>query len=546
LTAGLTGLILIINMDKSIRADYLVIGSGLAGQFFALKASDSGSVIIVTKRKRTESSTHYAQGGIASVVDDKDSFDSHMKDTLEAGAGLCDPAIVEMVVTSGPERVRELIDLGVKFTRRRGRGEYDLAREGGHSRRRILHAEDLTGLEIERVLLSRLNRKRNVKLYENHIAVDLITTEKLSRKDKEQRCLGAYVLDTRSGEVKTFSAKVVVLAAGGGGKAYLYTSNPDVATGDGVAMGYRAGCQISNMEFVQFHPTCLYHPHAKSFLISEAVRGEGARLKLINGAPFMRRYHPKAELGPRDTVARAIDHEMKFRGDDHVLLDISHRSDKYIRNRFPNIYRTCKSLGIDMAREPIPVVPAAHYLCGGIKTDRDGGSGLKGLYVIGESACTGLHGANRLASNSLLEALVFAHRAVERSGEEVKKPVRKRELPPWDIGHAVDSDESVVVSHNWDELRRTMWNYVGIARTNKRLDRAMHRIKLIQDEIGEYYWDFIITSDLVELRNIATLAELIIRSAIMRKESRGLHYNLDYRQQEERFRKDTIIKRPGR
>jgi L-aspartate oxidase len=276
------------------------------------------------------------------------------------------------------------------------------------------------------------------------------------------------------------------------------------------------------------------------------VRGEGARLKLINGAPFMRRYHPKAELGPRDTVARAIDHEMKFRGDDHVLLDISHRSDKYIRNRFPNIYRTCKSLGIDMAREPIPVVPAAHYLCGGIKTDRDGGSGLKGLYVIGESACTGLHGANRLASNSLLEALVFAHRAVERSGEEVKKPVRKRELPPWDIGHAVDSDESVVVSHNWDELRRTMWNYVGIARTNKRLDRAMHRIKLIQDEIGEYYWDFIITSDLVELRNIATLAELIIRSAIMRKESRGLHYNLDYRQQEERFRKDTIIKRPGR
>ncbi len=526
----------------SVKCDFLVIGSGVAGMFFALKARESGSVVIVTKRDRRESSTHYAQGGIASVIDVKDSFDSHIQDTLEAGAGLCKQDIVEMVVTSGPERIQELIQLGVKFTRR-GRNGYDLAREGGHSQRRILHAKDLTGQEIERALIAACDSKRNIKFLEHHIAVDLITTEKLGRRGDGHACLGAYVLDTRTGEVKTFSARVVVLATGGGGKAYLYTSNPDVATGDGVAMGYRAGCEVANMEFVQFHPTCLYHPQAKSFLISEALRGEGARLRLVEGSYFMRRYSPKAELAPRDTVARAIDHEMKFRGDDHVLLDISHRSSNFIRRRFPNIYRTCRSFGFDMTRQAIPVVPAAHYMCGGVRTDRDGVTRIKGLYVIGESACTGLHGANRLASNSLLEALVFAHNAAVKAGKEVKGPSPRIAIPSWDIGRAVDSDESVVVSHNWDELRRTMWNYVGIVRTNKRLDRALRRIRLIQEEIAEYYWDFIITSDLVELRNIATLAGLIIESAIARKESRGLHYNLDYRQEEHKFHSDTVLVR---
>ncbi|HUT55438.1 MAG TPA: L-aspartate oxidase [bacterium] len=529
-----------------IETDYLVIGSGIGGLSFALKAALSGSVAVVTKREAAESSTRYAQGGIASVLDHKDSFQSHISDTLEAGAGLCHQDAVELVVTSGPERIRELIEIGVKFTRREGpkKSEYHLTREGGHSQRRIIHAEDLTGAEVERALIEACRRNKAIRLYEFHTAVDLITHEKIKAAKKQRpRCLGAYVLENRTGEVHTFSAKAVVLATGGVGKVYLYTTNPDIATGDGLAMAFRAGCPVANLEFVQFHPTCLYHPLAKSFLITEAMRGEGAVLKRMDGSRFMRAYNPKEELAPRDVVARAIDNEMKVRGDDHVLLDVTAKSPAFIKKRFPNIYKTCKGYGLDITRRPIPVVPAAHYQCGGVVTDLAGRTGLPGLYAIGETACTGLHGANRLASNSLLEALVFAHRAAEDAAEEAKKAGPAVAVPPWDIGHAVDSDEAVVVSHNWDEIRRAMWNYVGIVRTNKRLERALTRIMMVQREIHDYYWDFLLTSDLVELRDIALVAELIVRSAISRKESRGLHYNLDYRATEDAWKKDTVVTR---
>jgi L-aspartate oxidase len=533
-----------------INTDFLVLGSGIAGLSFALRASDVGSVAVVTKRSMEESSTKYAQGGIASVLSEEDSFDLHIQDTLEAGAGLCHEDAVRVLVESGPLRIRELMDWGAHFTFRESDGEVgvlDLGREGGHSRRRIVHAADLTGLEVERALIKEIASRPNVQIFENHTAIDLITRGKLDKSitagSSQDFCCGSYALNNDQGVIETFMAPVVMLATGGAGKVYRYTSNPDVATGDGIAMAYRAGAHIANMEFIQFHPTCLYHPQAKSFLISEAVRGEGGILKLKDGTPFMDDYHPLASLAPRDIVARAIDKEMKKRGDDHVMLDISHLPGYQIRERFPNIYRECSSFGYDMTEEPIPVVPAAHYTCGGVLTDLDGRTSLKGLFACGEVACTGVHGANRLASNSLLEAVVFSQRAFSAACEDKAEPaIEPDHIPEWDTGKAVDSDEMVVVSHNWDEIRTCMWNYVGIFRSDKRLMRAKKRIDILQDEIKQYYWDFHVTSDLLELRNIATVADLIIRSAMNRKESRGLHFNIDYPQRDdENWRRDTIL-----
>jgi len=511
--------------------DFLVLGSGIAGLSYALKVAERGRVAIVTKKNRAESNTNYAQGGIASVTSKEDSFELHVRDTLEAGAGLCKEAVVRTIIQEGPSRIAELIQRGMQFTEREvprtnGARELDLGKEGGHSKRRILHAKDVTGREIERALLAAVAARPNIQIFENHLAIDLITSRKAGQGGAN-RCLGAYVYDKARGAVETFAASVTLLATGGCGKVYLYTTNPDIATGDGVAMAHRAGAPVANMEFIQFHPTCLYHPKAKSFLVSEAVRGEGAVLKTIEGVEFMGRYHPLKSLAPRDIVARAIDTEMKKSGADHMLLDITHKPAPFIIERFPNIYRTCLSYGIDMTKEPIPVVPAAHYQCGGVVTTVVGATEISGLYAVGEVACTGLHGANRLASNSLLEALVCAHRAAEQvSAAELPAPLAQ--LPAWQSGNAHNPDEMVVVSHNWDEIRRAMWDYVGIVRTNKWLERAQKRIANIQEEIQQYYWDFIVTSDLLELRNIATVAELIVACALQRPESRGLNYNLDY------------------
>ena len=527
-----------------VNSDFLVIGSGIAGLAFALQAAKHGKVAMVTKREITESATNYAQGGIASVFSQEDTFDAHVEDTLVAGAGICNEEVVRMVVEEGPKVIRSLIDWGVKFTT--SGDTYDLTREGGHSQRRILHADDVTGREIERALVAAARENPNIEIFEYHIAIDLITEAKVKRmRVKPNRCIGAHVLDINEGFVRTFSSKITLLATGGAGKVYLYTCNPDVATGDGVAMAYRAGATIANMEFMQFHPTTLFHPHAKSFLISEAVRGEGAVLKRRDGTAFMEKYHHLKDLAPRDIVARAIDNEMKTYGDDCVYLDITHKDPEYVRNRFPNIYQTCLDYGLDMTVQPLPVVPAAHYLCGGVAVDLNGETDLQHLYAIGEVAFTGLHGANRLASNSLLEAAVYAGRAYEHAVAQLRSNhFDYPDIPEWDSGTATNSDEMVVVSHNWDEIRRFMWNYVGIVRSDKRLERAMRRIRLIQEEIEDYYWDFIITSDLIELRNIATVAELIIMCAQSRTESRGLHYTIDYPERDDiHCKKDTFIKK---
>ncbi len=509
--------------------DVLIIGSGGAGLSHALQLPAGLRVAVLSKSRLQEGCTLYAQGGISAVTHPEDTFESHIEDTLNAGAGLNRPEAVRFAIEKAPEVVHWLIDLGVPFTRhkdKRGQQDFHLTREGGHSRRRVLHSADATGRAIEDTLVARARQRPNITLFEHHIAIDLITGAKLGLE--ENRCLGAYILDLERHHVEVFAARNVVLATGGASKVYLYTSNPDTSSGDGIAMAWRAGCRVANLEFNQFHPTCLYHPKAKSFLITEAVRGEGGRLLLPDGEAFMPRFDDRGDLAPRDIVARAIDHEMKRLGLEHVLLDISHKPAPFIREHFPTVYARCRELGIDMTLGPVPVVPAAHYTCGGVITDLNGRTDLPGLYAIGEVACTGMHGANRMASNSLLECLVFAAAASEDIAARIDGIMRPPPLPEWDESRVRDSDEEVVVSHNWDELRRCMWNYVGIVRTNKRLQRAARRVELLQQEIQEYYSNFRVSNDLLELRNLAQVAELIIRSAQLRKESRGLHYNLDY------------------
>jgi L-aspartate oxidase len=523
------------------HVDFLVLGGGIAGLSFALEAASQGSVLVLTKRQRSEGSTQYAQGGVASVLGPDDAFDLHVQDTFIAGAGLNKPEAVEVTVREGPDRIRWLLSLGVELDRE-APDRLHLTREGGHSRRRVAHAKDTTGREIERALLAACDA-RGIRIVEDQIAVDLITSGKAGLGGPN--CvLGAYVLDRASGQVATISAGVTVLATGGAGKAYLYTSNPDVATGDGVAMAYRAGASVANMEFFQFHPTCLFHPQAKSFLISEALRGEGGILRNGAGEAFMSRYDARKELAPRDIVARSIDAEMKRRGDECAFLDMTHLPKAFLLEHFPHIYATCKEFGIDMAGQPIPVVPAAHYQCGGVVTDLMGRTSVPRLFAIGEVSCTGLHGANRLASNSLLEGLVFGRRAALRAVDDLAQasgPAPR--IPDWNAGDALAPEEGVVVAHNWDEVRRVMWNYVGIVRTTKRLERARTRLTVLRAEIRDYYWQYRLTPDLVELRNLADVAMLIVECARQRKESRGLHYMVDYPNTDERWLRDTVLTR---
>lgn len=535
------------------KTDFLIVGSGIAGLSYALKVAEFGRVTIVTKKKIQKTNTALAQGGIAGVFSELDSFDLHYQDTLKAGDGLCTQEVVKMVVENGPGRIKELVGLGARFNMA-GDGEYAFAlgQEGGHSAKRIVFAQDLTGKEIEETLVANVKKHPDITILEDHIAVDLITCSTSVRNglvvtQHENICCGAYVLNNSTGKIDTFYAGITLLATGGASKVYLYTSNPDIATGDGIAMAFRAGASVANLEFVQFHPTCLFHPEAKNFLISEAVRGEGAYLIDEKGLRFMEKYSPDKELACRDVVARAIDNELKKTGASSVFLDISHRDAGFVRERFPNIYARCLEYGIDMTKDPIPVVPAAHYMCGGVATDLNGKTDVQRLYAVGETACTGLHGANRLASNSLLEALVYSHNAYESSVAVFKALGDKvtLTLDPWDETNTTDSDEAIVVSHNWDEIRRLMWNYVGIVRSDKRLERALRRIENIRKEINEYYWDFKVTADLIELRNLALVAELIIKSALMRKESRGLHYNIGYPHRDDKnWLHHTILRKP--
>ena len=531
-------------MNETVhRHDVLILGSGAAGLSLALRLHPDLSVALVSKRALNEGSTRYAQGGISAVFDAQDSLASHVEDTLRAGAGLCDPRVVRQVVERGPHNIRWLLDQGVAFTRGEeysSAGGYHLTREGGHSHRRVVHAADATGAAVAQTLESRVRERPGVCLFEQHIAVDLITSRHLGRADT-QRCEGAYILDLATGLVETFLARFVVLATGGANKVYLYTSNPDVSTGDGIAMAWRAGCRVANMEFMQFHPTCLYHPQARSYLISEALRGEGAQLLLPDGERFMPRFDARAELAPRDIVARAIDHEMKRLGSACVYLDISHRPADFVIGHFPTIYARCLELGIDITREPIPVVPASHYTCGGVMVDHQARTDLPGLYASGETAYTGLHGANRMASNSLLECLVYSESAAQDIEHQMSKRPTPLAAPPWDESRVTEPDEEVVVTHNWEELRRFMWDYVGIVRTNKRLQRAKRRADLLRQEVIEYYSHFRVSNDLIELRNLLDVADLIIASALRRRESRGLHYTTDFPDKDRSQRSPTIL-----
>jgi len=534
-------------MTPTHKYDILIFGTGAAGLTLALQLDTHYQIALVSKGNLHAGSTWYAQGGISAVIDPEDSIDSHVADTLNAGAGLCKESVVRFVVEHSKEEIDWLIKLGVPFTHTEEKNDqspYHLTTEGGHSHRRVIHCKDATGHALSKTLIARVKERSNIHIFENHIAIDLITSSKLNQLPN--RVLGAYVHNKDTGHTETFQANKVILASGGASKVYLYTSNPDVSTGDGIAMAWRAGCRIANMEFIQFHPTCLYHPHAKSYLISEAVRGEGGHLLLPDGTRFMTKVDPRAELAPRDIVARAIDHEMKKRGLDCVYLDISFKPEDFIKSYFPTIYQRCLKFGVDMTQQPIPVVPAAHYTCGGVVTDRDGQTDIDGLYAIGETAFTGMHGANRMASNSLLECLVFGAAAAKHIN--ASKPVHESftVLPDWDESRVTDSDEEIVVAHNWDEVRSFMWDYVGIVRTNKRLERAMRRVNLLSKEIFEYYSNFRVTNDLIELRNLVDVAELIIRSAMARKESRGLHYTLDYpKPDDSKPPQDTILVPPN-
>ena len=549
-------------MSTTSQFDVVVIGSGAAGLTLALALAERANVAIISKSRLSEGSTYYAQGGIAAVLDAADSIDAHCADTLVAGAGLCHEDAVRFTVERSRSAIEWLISQGVAFTRdtdsQQSRtaqnnrspqmgaaldeigADYHLAREGGHSSRRIIHAADATGKAVSDTLVDRLQEHPSIHTFEHHVAIDLV----VERDNPSPVCSGVYILDCESNAVRAFHARFVVLATGGASKAYLYTSNPDGASGDGIAMAWRAGCRVSNMEFNQFHPTCLYHPQAKSFLITEAVRGEGGRLLLPDGTRFMQNFDERGELAPRDVVARAIDHEMKRLGSDCVYLDISHREPEFIRSHFPTIYQRCLDLGIDMCKEPIPVVPAAHYTCGGINVDQRGATDITHLYAIGETSFTGLHGANRMASNSLLECIVYAQAAADSILEQLDQTQWQVPPPQWDETQVTDSDEDVVISHNWDELRRFMWDYVGIVRTSKRLERAQHRVELLRKEIADYYSNYKVSNDLIELRNLALVAEIIIESALRRKESRGLHYTLDY-PDENRHPHDTVLYPPS-